>query len=285
MQHIGNIQKHPQTSIRRRSGCYLDRGKANINTVDSALASTSLAEDSDKPNRQPAALSRRQASPNLLQPPVSSNSSALSITLSPKLPSSRTPDAHEESTTPFSQIPLTPRPDVPPHTASIASSQISQIPRLPTPDFASVATMNASTFTTQATAALRAVLARGLSAVSSKSFATAISLRSAPPPYRPRSTWRASKASFKSTSSGRSTSSIDSGHTFLIPSIGTTDKFTHKWPKPHSLRRMEGRAGVKGEVSGWCWERRRHWRWRRARAWGWIASKSGQPSSGVYCAR
>ncbi|KAF8817046.1 hypothetical protein BYT27DRAFT_6941228 [Phlegmacium glaucopus] len=38
-----------------------------------------------------------------------------------------------------------------------------------------------------------------------------------------------------SQSAGSATISIDAGHNGLIPAIGTTNKFTHKWPTPKSL--------------------------------------------------
>jgi hypothetical protein len=38
------------------------------------------------------------------------------------------------------------------------------------------------------------------------------------------------------TSSNKSSNSADSGHSYLVPSINTTDKFTNKWPRPRSFR-------------------------------------------------
>ncbi|KAJ7505805.1 tetraspanin Tsp2 family [Mycena galericulata] len=46
-----------------------------------------------------------------------------------------------------------------------------------------------------------------------------------------------------SSSCGSATNSIDSGHHALIKSVGTTEKFTHKWPRPQSLRTYSAEDG------------------------------------------
>lgn len=63
------------------------------------------------------------------------------------------------------------------------------------------------------------------------------------PPSRPTSLRTQSDATLCSV---KTTNSVDSGHTLLIPSIGTTDKFTHKWPKPKSWRKSGEPASLDG---------------------------------------
>ncbi|KAF7365599.1 hypothetical protein MVEN_00433300 [Mycena venus] len=56
--------------------------------------------------------------------------------------------------------------------------------------------------------------------------------------FRPQSVRSDSQGSSSSSTGGSDSgsNSIDSGHRALIKSIGTTDKFTDKWPRPQSLR-------------------------------------------------
>ncbi|KAJ7465081.1 hypothetical protein FB451DRAFT_1561494 [Mycena latifolia] len=51
-----------------------------------------------------------------------------------------------------------------------------------------------------------------------------------------------SQGSSGSRSTDSSCNSVDSGHRALIKSIGTTDRFTHKWPRPRSLRILDPRS-------------------------------------------
>ncbi|KAJ7776777.1 hypothetical protein DFH07DRAFT_951393 [Mycena maculata] len=53
---------------------------------------------------------------------------------------------------------------------------------------------------------------------------------------RPQSARSESEGSSSTGVSCSSTTSIDSGRHGLIKAIGTTDRFTHKWPRPQSLR-------------------------------------------------
>ncbi|KAG6853290.1 hypothetical protein C0991_005462 [Blastosporella zonata] len=57
---------------------------------------------------------------------------------------------------------------------------------------------------------------------------------------RPRNIHTKSEQSFRSICSGIS---VDSGHRSLIPSVGTTAKFTNKWPTPAPLRKINLRGG------------------------------------------
>lgn len=145
---------------------------------------------------------------------------------------------------PLSPIPLTPpRPEtlrvqtnLSPQSAHTA---ISSIPRLPTPDFANPKPKT-----------LRALLPRGLSFISFHIPATSF-LSSTPASSRPQSVRTDSGGSVcESTWSSDTAASVDSGHKSLIPSIGTTDRFTHKWPKPHSLRRVDIHSRDLDKITG-----------------------------------
>ncbi|KAJ7644634.1 tetraspanin Tsp2 family [Roridomyces roridus] len=82
-------------------------------------------------------------------------------------------------------------------------------------------------------------------------------------PHRPPSTRSDSESSGGSGTSGASSAvSIDSGHYALIKEIGTTDRFTHKWPRPQSMRTYtadeareglleDGRGPAKDVVEPW----------------------------------
>ena len=163
----------------------------------------------------------------------------------------------------LSNIPLTPRPD-PPSRASTACSwestetRVSQISRLPTPDFT-----NTSKSTLQRGAgSLRMLLPKRLSYISFNIPQTPFSSGGRPelnaqsearhiPPQTPfwagirpnlNALRNQSEGSAKTRFTARTTNSVDSGHHALIPSIGTTEKFTHKWPKPHSLKYLDSRT-------------------------------------------
>ncbi|KAJ6584433.1 hypothetical protein B0H19DRAFT_925797 [Mycena capillaripes] len=53
---------------------------------------------------------------------------------------------------------------------------------------------------------------------------------------RPQSLRSDSQESSSAGSTDSGSNSVDSGHHALIKAVGTTDKFTHKWPRPQSLR-------------------------------------------------
>jgi hypothetical protein len=112
---------------------------------------------------------------------------------------------------PFSPVPLTPRLDTPQRIDSDAS-----FPLLPTPDFA------------RQPPRFLSFLPRGLSFLSQTPRPLFSRASSSDDTRRPQSV--------RSDSQGSSTASLDSGHHALIKSIGTTDRFTHKWPRPQSLR-------------------------------------------------
>lgn len=147
----------------------------------------------------------------------------------------------------FIPIPLTPRPDPPsraPTEASLQSThtRASQIPRLPTPDFGNPSEKHTRTSATLSS--FRSVFPRGLSFVSLHVPSTSFLSRTyTPASRRPQSVRSDSGESCGSAWSSCTTGSVDSGHTALIPSVGTTDKFTHKWPKPLSMRGLEMRGG------------------------------------------
>jgi hypothetical protein len=163
----------------------------------------------------------------------------------------RVPHGHEPAI--LYAVPLTPRLDVSSRTASNYSSQTSAsiISRLPTPDFTAPARSHRSSN-------LSTILYRGLSFISfhrppavsffsssARSLTSFISKR----PHSSRS--ESDKSGTSEVSSGKSyytSSSVDTGHTLLIPSIGTTEKFTHKWPKPRSLQHSSSRWGSKCAV-------------------------------------
>jgi hypothetical protein len=159
----------------------------------------------------------------------------------------------------FFPIPLTPRPDPPsraPTEASLQSThtRASQIPRLPTPDFGNPSEIRradtSSTSSTSDPGYFRSFLPRGLSFVSlhvpSSLF---LSRASTPTSSRPQSVRSESGESCRSGWSSCTTDSVDSGHDALIMSVGTTDKFTHKWPKPRAMRGL-GVDGHDGRKSG-----------------------------------
>jgi hypothetical protein len=155
----------------------------------------------------------------------------------------------------FIPIPLTPRPEPPSRAPTEASMQstytrASQIPRLPTPDFGNPSEARRTTSTTSRVPSyFRSFFPRGLSFVSlhipPSSF---LSRSSTPVSNRPQSLRSDSDESCRSAWSTCTTESVDSGHSALIPSVGTTDKFTHKWPKPLPMRGLEvgGGNGLSG---------------------------------------
>ncbi|KAJ7201762.1 tetraspanin Tsp2 family [Mycena rebaudengoi] len=172
--------------------------------------------------------------PRSISPPSCASASFLSISPPPLEPEQETPllsldeshhtDSDSEST--FRSSPKTHRPDGPRHTNSEASIQTttSTLLRLPTPDF---------TRTPQPTIA---------------SFFSPFGLSFLPrarPPLFSRSASRVCSEASERISSN----SIDAGHRALIQGVGTTDKFTHKWPRPQSLRDLEERVGKSAGVT------------------------------------
>lgn len=163
----------------------------------------------------------------------------------------------------LSNIPLTPRPD-PPSRASTACSwestetRVSQISRLPTPDF----TNPSQSALQRGPGSLRMLLPKRLSYISFNIPQTPFWSGGRPelnaqsearhiPPQTPfwagirpnlNALRNQSEGSAKTRITARTTNSVDSGHHALIPSIGTTDKFTHKWPKPQSLKYLDSRT-------------------------------------------
>lgn len=75
--------------------------------------------------------------------------------------------------------------------------------------------------------------------LSSSAF-TMVTSAGRPPNVRTESGYSTSSAnSGTSSMSSRSSNSADTGHSSLIPSIVTTEKFTNKWPRPQSLRYLQ----------------------------------------------
>ncbi|KAG5644548.1 hypothetical protein DXG03_008203 [Asterophora parasitica] len=117
--------------------------------------------------------------------------------------------------------------------------------RLPTPDY----TTTMARFT-RPPSSLRSFLPRGLS-FASFHIPTTTFLSANPASSCPRSVRsRFSRFSYHSASSTSSTLSVDSGHKSLIPSIGTTSKFTHKWPPPAPMRKVDLHSGGLNEAMG-----------------------------------
>lgn len=148
----------------------------------------------------------------------------------------------------FCPVPLTPRPDPPSQhgsDASVISGRSEPPARLPTPDFTQPMNRNGPG------SLPGSMLQRGLCFVASRTSAASSKLWSSTTGdsghgNRPNSVRTDSVSSAQSSSSSCSTSSVDSGHSCLIPALGTTDKFTHKWPRPLGLRT----AGIRGGGGG-----------------------------------
>lgn len=150
----------------------------------------------------------------------------------------------------FIPVPLTPRPGPPssrnPTEASLQSThtQASEIPRLPTPDFDNPSEACQTRTNSRSSRGPISFLLRGFTFVSlhvpTSSF---LSRPSTPASSRPQSVRSDSGESSYSTWSASTTDSVDSGHKTLIHSIGTTAKFTHRWPKPLPMRGLEIHGG------------------------------------------
>lgn len=152
--------------------------------------------------------------------------------------------------TSFSPIPLTPPC---PETVSCAPSGLSlqpantptiEVSRIPSPNFT-----DPKAQVGRVPGTFHAFLPRGLNIVS-LGMPVMSFLSSTPASRRPQSVRTESDRSVQSTISTISTVSVDSGHKTLIPSIGTTAKFTHKWPPPGSMRKMNLRGGSLNESMG-----------------------------------
>lgn len=166
----------------------------------------------------------------------------------------------------FSPTPLLACPEVP----SRAPSTVSEISRLPTPPFSSQppsptadkkflpslpsfsflpSGLNFLSFGGEPTNSLSPIASNGPQSVRNDSGSSSSSTES--DIRNEKETLRSdTSASFRSHGKGSlySCRSIDSGHRSLIPSIGTTDKFTHKWPTPQSLR--HGKSGPERKAKG-----------------------------------
>lgn len=153
----------------------------------------------------------------------------------------------------FSPIPLTPRPkfsNCGSSESSLKSVQTcaSQISRLPTPDFTDPKYGNKQCRppSTAPSSSSQSMVSHGMSFIRFPPISDSLASLSysggpsyAPGHSRPESLRTQSDATLCSV---KSTNSVDSGHKSLIPSIGTTDKFTHKWPKPQSWKTLDTKS-------------------------------------------
>ncbi|KAH9947470.1 hypothetical protein B0H21DRAFT_854140 [Amylocystis lapponica] len=244
------------SSIRHRSGAYSPNPDQPTRAHGSSTSTPSRChnqavqiptvqvEDADDTNGQPRILhvqpSRR--SPPLPPLPSSAQSDAPHDTFFhlSHHPAREAPTAQELSdeyvdTTAFSPIPLTPRPPKTPRNQSARSVQTtrttaSQISRLPTPDF-----------TTSAGGSFRSFLPR-LFSVRGAHDAPALIRSSSFLSYASSDDSTAVSASSKS--GARASSRL--GRPPLPASLSTSDKFTHKFPRPRSIRNPTyGRTGLK----------------------------------------
>ncbi|KAF8073509.1 hypothetical protein FPV67DRAFT_1478090 [Lyophyllum atratum] len=119
-----------------------------------------------------------------------------------------------------------------------------QTQRLPTPYFTGL-----SSHVRRVPGSFRSFLPRGLILMSFHIPTTSF-LFSPPASSRPQAVRVESDQSLRSTLSTASTVSVDSGHDCLIPSIGTTAKFTHKWPPPEPMRKVDLYSGGLNEAMG-----------------------------------
>ncbi|KAJ7465073.1 tetraspanin Tsp2 family [Mycena latifolia] len=210
--------------LRRRSGVYAQQHDEAEDGSDKSV---------DGLHRRATVLLVRRA-PSSPLPAFPRFSSRLTSSLISARASS--PVDASEPERPFSPVPLTPRPDGPQRADSDASLQ-SAFPRLPTPDFTRPPRFlslfpRGLSFLSQPA---RPFFSRASSSVSETSDGKA-------PPSRPQSIRSDSQGSSGSRSTDSSCNSVDSGHGVLIKSIGTTDRFTHKWPRPRSLRILDPRS-------------------------------------------
>ncbi|KAJ7243802.1 tetraspanin Tsp2 family [Mycena rebaudengoi] len=209
----------------------------------------------DHLERKPTVLLLRRAP----SPPLPALPRLSSRSVSPPLePEQETPllsldeshhtDSDSEST--FRSSPKTHRPDGPRHTNSEASIQTttSTLLRLPTPDFTRTPQPTIASFFSPfglsfLPRARPPLFSRSASRVCSEASEQCSSEDSAP------SRTPSERSAGSSDSLGSSSNSIDAGHRALIQGVGTTDKFTHKWPRPQSLRDLEERVGKSAGVT------------------------------------
>jgi hypothetical protein len=234
-------------SLRRRSSTARLRGQDNFaSKVDEVDGNDTVVL---RPGLTPV------SSPPLPALPVFSSSSRLednAVVTRVTLRDGPAPESTREKPI-FSPIPLVACPEAP----SRAPSVVSQISRLPTPPFSlrppsptgdneflpsfsflpSGFSSNFLSFGEEQTPPSSAPASSRPEGVRNDSGSSSSSTESG---YRNE---KGSTRSYTSTylqiqrkASIYSCKTIDSGHRSLIPSIGTTDKFTHKWPTPQSLR-------------------------------------------------
>ncbi|KAJ6554904.1 tetraspanin Tsp2 family [Mycena vulgaris] len=149
-------------------------------------------------------------------------------------------------------FPASPRPDGP-QRAQSDSASLQSLPRLPTPDFAHPPRFlsffpRGLNFLSQP----RSLFSRASSSdfdSDSDSYSDAKA-----PQSRPQSARSDSEGSSGSRGTDSSCNSVDSGHHALIKAVGTTDKFTHKWPRPQLLRNLDGDDGASLRLlEDGCW--------------------------------
>jgi hypothetical protein len=205
--------------VRRRSGVYLQHDDGTEGQLNTPAG--------DLQRRTTILLVRRTLSSPLLPalPRFSSRSPSPPLSAWAYPADTSEPSEPEQSFTP---VLLTPRPDGPQHASCQSiTSTASTTPSLPTPDF------------TQPPRFL-SLFHRGLSSYPApRPFCSRASASESQFPdieYRPQSVRSDSQGSSSGSSTDSGSNSIDSGNHALIKSIGTTDKFTHKWPRPRSLR-------------------------------------------------
>ncbi|KAI0930990.1 hypothetical protein AcV7_005022 [Taiwanofungus camphoratus] len=153
-----------------------------------------------------------------------------------------------DSPVPFSPVPLTPRPAQPPRGPSACSVETtrtttSRIPRLPTPDF-----------TTRGGDIARSFLPQLFSFWGGHATARQGDAAARPPSLRTESDFSAASddSTAVSTSSwcesDKHKNPTGNSRPVLLPSLSTSDKFTHKFPRPRSVRTLtlpSSRAGPK----------------------------------------
>ncbi|KAJ7068986.1 tetraspanin Tsp2 family [Mycena belliarum] len=212
--------------LRRRSGAQPYQRAEEDDIFETAV---------DGLHRKPTVLLVRRASSSPLLPAFPRSSSRSASLLSVQPSSFVDASAAERH---FSPVPLTPCPDGPQRPGSAASAH-STCPPLPTPDFSRPPRF-------------LALFPRGLSLLSQAPRPSFFSRASSLAPdssvdearqNRPQSVRSDSQESSGSCSTDSSCDSVDSGRRALIKSIGTTDRFTHKWPRPQSLRNREPHGG------------------------------------------
>ncbi|KAJ7162934.1 tetraspanin Tsp2 family [Mycena filopes] len=244
--------------LRRRSGAYLLQEDGVPNTTD--LDSDEEDDDSHSSlHRKPTVLLVRRPPPSPYLPFLPGFMTPATSPRFSFLSASPSPSASCEDETALTSAPHAPAPspDVLQRGYSDAESFQSTIPPLPTPDFEPSPRPDALQRAGSETSSLAplptpdfprarrfpSIFTRGLSFLSAASRSLAspssrsemFSEVSQSQEKRPQSTRSDSEGS-SAGSACSSANSVDSGHHALIKSIGTTDRFTHKWPRPASFR-------------------------------------------------